>query len=78
MASQRVVLLLPEQPPTNFLALAMDLRSYFEARGYVVSIRYGAAGFDDDVTPIDGATLPALAVAVSVMGGQPTVRGDLP
>lgn len=70
MASQRVVLVLPEQPPNGFLALAMDLRSYFEARGYVVSIRYGG-GFDDDVTPIDGVDLPALAVALSVLGSMP-------
>lgn len=70
MPAQRVVLVLPERPPAGFLALAMDQRTYFESRGYVVSIRYGKAGFDDDMTPVDGAVLPSLAVSISLMGAE--------
>jgi hypothetical protein len=63
--SQRVILALPEQPNGYFLALTMDLREFFEGRGYRVSIRYGRPITDEDITPIDGVELPAVLCEIS-------------
>jgi hypothetical protein len=70
MPSQRVVIVLPEQPEPRFLAIAMAVRDFFEAGGYRTAIRYGADGFDDDLTPVDGAhELEPLLVTIGALPG---------
>lgn len=50
------------------LALAMDAREFLEKRGYIVALRYGVDGFDEDLTPIDGAAHDLAPLMMSIAG----------